>query len=69
MPKPLQPTEVPNELLSLSVGKEVRAMEYTKPNIAALLPAINAVQNSQKGSSEITDLMNEQTVGAYQADE
>lgn len=44
-------------------------MKYTQPIIVELLPAINAVQNSQKGSSEITDLMKEQTVGAYQADE
>lgn len=44
-------------------------MKYAKPTIIELLPAIDAVQNSQKGSSDITDLMKEQTVGAYQADE
>lgn len=51
------------------VRKEVKAMKYAKPTIIELLPAIDAVQNSQKGSSDITDLMKEQTVGAYQADE
>jgi hypothetical protein len=44
-------------------------VKYEKPIIVQLAPATNAIQNSQKGSSETYDLMKETTVGAYEADE
>lgn len=44
-------------------------MVYQKPAMVELPSAIVSIQNNQKGSSDVTDLMREQTVGAYQADE
>lgn len=44
-------------------------MKYEKPTIVPIASAADAIQNSQKGSSETYDLMRETTVGAYDADE
>lgn len=44
-------------------------MRYEKPVILALASASAAVQHQVKGPSPFLDVMLQQTVGAYEADE
>jgi hypothetical protein len=44
-------------------------MKYQTPIIAVTAIAVDAIQSGQKGNSEQADLMKEETIGAYEADE
>jgi hypothetical protein len=44
-------------------------MHYEKPVVVMAVPACAVVQNHMKWTSIFIDLLNEQTVGAYEADE
>lgn len=44
-------------------------MKYEKPEVVLIAAASAAVQHQVKGPSPFVDLMQEQTIGAYEADE
>jgi len=46
-------------------------MKYTKPQVAELTSALNAIQGGLKGSSSVIETKEpfEETIGAYEADE
>jgi hypothetical protein len=48
--------------------KEVITMVYRKPELVWLGPAVNTIQNQLKGA-EVVDIPEEQSAGAYEADE
>jgi hypothetical protein len=44
-------------------------MKYEKPEIVLMAAASVAVQHQVKGPSPVVDVMRDQTIGAYEADE
>jgi hypothetical protein len=49
--------------------KEVNTMKYEKPQVVLLGSASVAVQHQVKAPSPFLDVMQDQTIGAYEADE
>jgi hypothetical protein len=44
-------------------------MNYEKPEVVMIAPACAAVQGGVKGPSWFTDVLHDETIGAYEADE
>jgi hypothetical protein len=44
-------------------------MNYEKPEVVMVAPACAAVQGNVKAPSSFTDVLHEETIGAYEADE
>ena len=44
-------------------------MKYQTPEVIALASAMDAIQSTDKGTSDVSDLAQKDTIGAYEANE